>query len=444
MVTLNEVKLSDWERVAHITDPESGLNAFIAVHDSAVGNAPATRDRQKGQGVSLGGIRMRAYGEPQDEPTIDSLSEDERATLQASTDQERRALEDVIRLSRGMTFKSAHADTGLGGGKAVIIADPKQYPEGSPQREKLMKAMGAGIQKFAETYPDSIYVGAEDMNTKPSDMKIIEGVTQHISGTGHDEFNGNPSPFTAEGGLAALKVVLGDDLRGKKVAISGVGSVGGALAKMLHKEGAELVLSDIDDKPEKLKAELGGDRITVVPNGEIHKQETDAWVPAAIGGVINDRTVDEINAKNIVPIANNVLAEPRHGQRLDKRGITYVPDYLSNAGGIIAVGMEVERKRAGKPLTLAEISETVDRKVMASVTNLLKYAKENNIAPSDAADQLGEEIVARAAKDAQMLKGNDFFTARLDRNITAARERDWTARTKRDSNGQSGSTGTPG
>ncbi|MGE0754073.1 MAG: Glu/Leu/Phe/Val dehydrogenase dimerization domain-containing protein, partial [Alphaproteobacteria bacterium] len=266
MLNLEEVKVSGYERVAHATDQETGLNAFIAVHNSAVGKATG------GQGVSLGGIRMRPYTEPNQLELADEIKQ-----LSGFTEPELFGLQDVVRLSRGMTYKSAIAKTGLGGGKAVVIANPKDYPLGSPQREKLMESMGEAIHEFATRWPESIYVGAEDMNTKLADMKIIAGKTAHISGTGHDQFDGNPSPFTAEGVLAAIKGAVGDDLKGKRVAISGIGSVGGYLADMLHREGAVLTLADIDDKATNKAAELGSNT-SVVPSGEIHKQQVDVYV----------------------------------------------------------------------------------------------------------------------------------------------------------------------
>ena len=368
-----------YEKVVKVTDAESGLVGFISVHNSAIGHA------EGGLGISLGGLRMWPYS-------------DEAAASGKSP--ETLALEDALRLSAGMTYKSAAADDGLGGGKAVIIADPAQYPAGSPQRVKLMHAMGQAIEMFAQRYPQSTYVTAEDVGTNVEDMKIIEQVTSHVSGTGHDAFNGNPSPFTAQGILAAMKEALGvKTMLHKRVAIGGLGNVGGRLAQLLIDEGAQLIVADKDaEKAEALKRRFPAHVLTV-PASEIHKQPVDVYAPCAMGKCLDDETIPKIQAKYIIGAANNQLAEPRHGEMLYNLGKIYIPDFIANAGGVIAVGMEVKHKHEGKSLTLQEIGEVVERKIRTNTRRTIELSQGNNIPLSEAGMALANERLAAARQN---------------------------------------------
>lgn len=290
------------EQVVFCCDPSVGLKAIIAIHNT-------------NRGPALGGCRMWPYP-----------SEEE-------------ALRDVLRLSRGMTYKSAISNLPLGGGKSVIIGNPR-----IDKNEGLLRAMGRFIDSL-----NGRYIGAEDSGTSVEDIKIMSQETPHVAGilekaTGEGGVrSGDPSPATAYGtfvGLrAAVKYRLGrDDLKGLKVAVQGVGNVGYRLAKYLHDAGAQLWVTDIyEDQVQRAVNELGA---TAASSDEIYGLDVDVFAPCALGSVINDKTLSQLKAKVIAGAANNQLAEERHGQEVIRRGILYAPDYVINAGGIIDVSYE--------------------------------------------------------------------------------------------------------
>lgn len=282
------------EHVAFYNDKKSGLKAIIAIHNTNLGPA-------------LGGCRMWPY----------------------ASDEE--ALRDVLRLSRGMTYKSAISNLKLGGGKAVILGNHRvdKTPE-------LLHAMGDFIESLGGRY-----ITAEDSGTSVADMKIIGERTQFAGGVVEgSEHGGDPSPTTAYGVFVGLKAAaqyrLGrTSLQGLKVAIQGVGNVGFRLAKYLHDEGAELVVSDIfADNTERALKELGAQ---VVTGDDIFDQDVDVFAPCALGAILNDDSINRLKATVVAGAANNQLAEERHGDMLRAREILYAPDYVINAGGIIDV-----------------------------------------------------------------------------------------------------------
>lgn len=286
------------EQVLFRHDKESGLKAIIAVHNTNLG-------------PSLGGCRMWNY---------------------ASSEE---ALTDVLRLSKGMTYKAAMAKLPLGGGKSVIIGDPRK-----DKSEAMMHAMG----KFVNNAGGS-YISAEDSGISNQDLSIMAQHSDHIGGIeSHYSFDGskgdgNPAPATAYGVFVGLRAsvqhALKTDLKGVRVAIQGLGHVGFRLAKQLHESGAELFVTDI--YPEQLeKAEQMFGAKVVAPE-EIHRQEVDVFAPCALGAIINDQTIEEITAKVIAGAANNQLAGERHGDVLKDKGILYAPDYVLNAGGVIDI-----------------------------------------------------------------------------------------------------------
>ena len=282
------------EHVAFYHDAKSGLKAIIAIHNTNLGPA-------------LGGCRMWPY----------------------ATDEE--ALRDVLRLSKGMTYKSAVANIKLGGGKAVIIGNHRTH-----KTRELLLAMGDFVESLGGRY-----ITAEDSGTSVADMKVIGERTRFAGGVVEGtEHGGDPSPTTAYGTFVGLKAAakfrLGaDSVKGLKVAIQGVGNVGYRLAKHLHDEGAELVVSDIfAENTERAVRELGA---RVVEGEAIFEQDVDVFAPCALGAIINDSTIDRIRASVIAGAANNQLAEERHGELLRAREILYAPDYVINAGGIIDV-----------------------------------------------------------------------------------------------------------
>ncbi|WP_210396153.1 Glu/Leu/Phe/Val dehydrogenase dimerization domain-containing protein [Motiliproteus sediminis] len=334
------------EAIHFCHDEASGLRAIIAVHNTNLGPA-------------LGGCRMWPY----------------------ASDEE--ALRDVLRLSKGMTYKSALANLPLGGGKSVIIGDPRQH-----KSEALLRAMGRFLEQLG-----GHYIAAEDSGTSVQDLKVMALETDHVAGvqtrpgllggTG----SGDPSPATAYGtfiGLkAAVKHKLGrDDLTGLRVAVQGVGNVGFRLARHLHDAGAKLWVSDIyPEQLQRAKAELGA---VIVDSNEIIDLDVDVYAPCALGAVINDDSIERLRAPIVAGAANNQLAEARHGQILTDRGVLYAPDFVINAGGIIDVcyerqGYDADRVRSHVEQigpTLSEIFARAEREQLATALIANQLAEE--------------------------------------------------------------------
>ena len=288
------------EQIVFCNDEDTGLKAIIGIHNTVLGPA-------------LGGTRMWAYQSEWD------------------------ALNDVLRLSRGMTFKSAITGLNLGGGKAVIIGDAK-----TQKNDELMRRFGRFVDSLSGKY-----ITAEDVGMETRDMDVIREVTPHV--TGISESNGgagNPSPITAYGvymGMkAATKYQFGTDkLAGKKVLVQGVGHVGETLVKHITEEGGQVIINDINiQRLEELSKKYGAN---VVLGNDIYGLDVDIYAPCALGATINDTTIHQLKAKVIAGAANNQLAdEVKHGLMLKERGIAYAPDFLINAGGIINVYAELE------------------------------------------------------------------------------------------------------
>jgi leucine dehydrogenase len=332
------------EQVLLSHDPSCGYFGIIAVHDTTLGPA-------------LGGTRFWQY---------------------ASTDE---AITDALRLARGMTYKSAVAGINLGGGKSVIIGDNKR-----PDREALFRAHG----RFIETL-NGRYITAEDIGTSPADMEYIKLETDHVAGL--LGLSGDPSPVTAYGvyvGMkAAAKVRWGNDgLSGKTVAVQGAGKVAYHLIQHLHAEAAKLIVTDIDTaKVNRVLQEFG---VRSVPPDAIYDQDADIYAPCALGATINDDTLPLLKVQIIAGGANNQLAEDRHGDELERRGILYAPDYVINGGGVVNVYGELHRwpvERAKKKA--GEIYETLLR--------IFEIAKRERIPTYRAADRLAEERIAAVA-----------------------------------------------
>ena len=345
---ITDIPTEGYERVVRCKDPESGLHAIISVHSTVLG-------------PSLGGLRMWPY-----------TSEEE-------------ALYDVLRLSKGMTYKSAVAHTGLGGGKAVILGDPAKI-----KSEALYLAMG----RFVESL-EGKYITAEDVNTTIEDLEIIRRVTKYVTGLSEkDGGSGNPSPYTAYGVFLGQRAALGwkfgsDDLDGKVVAVQGVGAVGSALVRRLVQAGAKVIVADRNtNRVQELVDELD---VKAVPEAEILKQECDILAPCALGAIINDETIPGLRCKIIAGAANNPLVEPRHGEALVERDILYAPDYVINAGGIINVSTELMPGGFNKEASLDRIE-----RIPQALRELWTIAKEENIAPNIASNRLAENILAEA------------------------------------------------
>lgn len=286
------------ERVAFYHDAKSGLKAIIAVHNTNLGPA-------------LGGCRMWPY---------------------ASSEE---ALTDVLRLSKGMSYKSAMANLKLGGGKSVIIGDPRKQ-----KTDDMMRAMGDFVQSMGGSY-----ITAEDSGIAVRDLKLMAERSDFIAGTeakyryDGGEADGNPAPSTAYGVFVGLRTsvkhALGCDLKGIRVAIQGLGHVGWRLAEHLHREGAQLYVADIYPDNLDKAVELFG--ATVVAPQDIYGLDVEVFAPCAMGAILNDHSITSLRAKVVAGAANNQLAEERHGQMLKDKGVLYAPDYVINAGGVIDI-----------------------------------------------------------------------------------------------------------
>ncbi len=334
------------------------LTALLAVHNTNLGPA-------------LGGCRFYAY-----------KSEDE-------------ALTDVLRLSRGMTYKNAMADLPLGGGKSVIIGNFR-----TDKNESIMEAMGEAVESF-----EGKYVTAEDSGTSEEDMLAMSKKTEHVTGLppeffhGKDfgELGGNPSPLTALGVYHGLKAAVhhrygGNSLNGLKVAVQGVGAVGMELCKLLKQDGVELFVTDVDGVRLKEAADFLGAEI-VSPN-EIYDLETEVFAPCAMGGVLNDDTIPRLKAHIIAGAANNQLLRAHHDIQLLDKNILYVPDYVINAGGVICVSYEYFRKSGYNPMEFDITRETMVshvERIGQTVTRVLSHAAVNRLGTGEAADKLAEE-----------------------------------------------------
>jgi leucine dehydrogenase len=319
----------DHEGVHLFSDAASGLRAVVAVHSTALGPA-------------AGGVRFWHYAD------------------------EREAITDALRLSRGMSFKNAMAGLPMGGGKGVVLA-PRP---GAVIDEAQLRAFGRAVESLAGRY-----VTAEDVGMSEARMKVIAEETRYVSGlpVASGAAGGDPGPYTALGvylGVkAAAKRALGtDDMRGVRVAIQGVGSVGGGTARLLAADGAKLVLADVDGaRAERLAAELGAETATT---DAILAADVDIVSPNALGAILTEASIAALKAKAIAGGANNQLAKPEDGRRLHDRGILYAPDYVINAGGIINVGLEylgqgdeaeVKARIARIPERLVEVWDESDR-----------------------------------------------------------------------------------
>ncbi len=345
---------------------EDGIVAFIAVHNTNLGPA-------------LGGCRMTTY------------------------DSEADAIHDVLRLSRGMTYKNAMAGLPLGGGKAVIVGNHR-----TQKTEELMQAMGAAVESFGGSY-----VTAEDSGTGEEDMVAMATETSYVTGlppemlTGskYGELGGNPSPLTALGCYHGIKSAIEHRYNGEKelkdihVSIQGVGAVGLALGKLLKQDGAKLTIADISEEGiEAAKAELG--EVDVVGVDEIFGVDADIFAPCAMGGALNDNTIAQLKVDIIAGAANNQLWQSHHDQVLTEKGILYVPDYVINSGGVICVGYEYFRKSDYNPQYF-----NIERGSMVAhvesvgkiVADILAESEARGLPTGETSDALAEERFLKGA-----------------------------------------------
>ena len=332
------------EQVIFCNDSKAGLKAIIALHSTALGPA-------------AGGCRMQPYNSEVD------------------------ALTDVLRLSKGMTYKNAVAGLPLGGGKCVIIADPTR-----PDKPELLRAFAEHIQALAGRYWTAI-----DIGVGPKDADVLAERSDFVFARASQYEPGfNPSEFTALGGFMGIKAVADTilskaDLKGLRVAVQGLGATGYALCGHLHKAGAELIVADVRQSAvERAVTEFGA--ISVDP-GEIHSADVDVFAPCALGAGLNDQTIPEIKAKAICGLANNQLEEDRHGKSLLQAGIAYVPDYVVNAGGMMGASTVI----FAEPSRDASIKRIEG--LQYKISQILVRAKAENRPTSEIADAMARERI---------------------------------------------------
>ncbi len=351
-------KISQHEQVVFCNDPSTGLKAIIAIHNTTLGPA-------------LGGCRMRPYG---------------------SVDE---ALEDVLRLSKGMTYKCAGADVDFGGGKSVIIGDPT-----TDRTPELFRAFG----QFVDSLNGRFYTGT-DMGTTPDDFvhalketNCIVGVPEEYGGSG------DSSVPTAQGVIYGLQATIQtlegtDELAGKSYSIQGLGKVGFKVAEQLLAAGAQIYVTDINEKALKMiqeRAELLPGNVEVVEGSDIYGVDADIFIPCALGGIIHDETIEQLKVKAIVGSANNQLLEDKHGLYLQQKGILYGPDYIVNAGGLIQVADELYGPNKARVLTKT-------RAIYDSLIQIYSESTKKQISTMEAANLFCEEKLAARSKR------NSFF-----------------------------------
>ncbi|MCK9539859.1 Glu/Leu/Phe/Val dehydrogenase dimerization domain-containing protein [Dokdonella sp.] len=336
------------EQVVFCHSKDAGLKAIIAIHNSVLGPA-------------LGGLRMWPYKS------------------------EAEALNDVLRLSRGMTYKNAVAGLNLGGGKAVIIGDPSH-----DKSEALFRAFGRFVNSLSGRY-----ITAEDVGIDVNDMEYVFRETEFVTGV-HQVHggSGDPSPFTAYGSLQGLMAALShrfgnEDIGKYSFAVQGVGHVGMEFVKLLREQGAKVFVTDINqEQVQKAVAEHGCEAVGL---DDIYDVDADVYSPCALGGTLNEQTIDRIKAKVICGPANNQLATDEIGDELDRRGVLYAPDYAVNAGGVMNVSLEIDgynRERAMRMM----------RTIYYNLGRIFDIAKRDGIPTYKAADRMAEERIATIGK----------------------------------------------
>jgi leucine dehydrogenase len=348
MGVFDHAEFDNHESLHYFHDEKSGLKAIVAVHSTALGPA-------------AGGTRRWVYNNDAD------------------------ALTDVLRLSRGMTYKNAVAGLKFGGGKAVILARAD-----TPKSPEQFRAFGRFVDSLG-----GAYVTAEDVGCSVDDMRIVHEETEFVSGlpqTGHDA-GGDPSPWTAlgcyQGIEAAVQARLGaDSLQGIKVAVQGVGHVGLYLCRLLHAAGAELFISDVNS--DNLKTMTDEMPATVVSPTELLFADVDVLAPCALGNILTSTTIPRLKATVVAGAANNQLSTPADGVRLAERDILYAPDYVINAGGIISVAAEYYGIGSEEDVR-ADVGRIKDR-----LENIFDQAKETGRPTHELADELARSIVAAA------------------------------------------------
>jgi leucine dehydrogenase len=335
----------DYEQLVFCHDSASGLKAIICIHDTTLGPA-------------LGGTRMWNY----------------------ATEEE--AILDALRLARGMTYKNAAAGLNLGGAKTVIIGDPKK-----DKSEALFRALGRYIQGLSGRY-----ITAEDVGTSVEDMDYIKMETNYVAGlTSTVRSSGDPSPVTAYGTWQGIKACAketwnSDSLAGKTIAVQGLGHVGFTLCKLLHDEGAKLIVTDInEDNVARVVSEFAAKAVAA---NEIYGSDCDIFSPCALGAIINDDTIPQLKCRIIAGSANNQLKEEHHGDVITNKGILYAPDFIINAGGVINVYDELLEGGYCHDRALRKV-----KAVYGNIQQVIAISKRDKIPTYQAANILAEERI---------------------------------------------------
>lgn len=335
----SQLDIAGYEEVVRCDNEDVGFSSWIAIHNS-------------NRGPALGGCRLWNYASADD------------------------ALFDVLRLSRGMTYKNSLAQLPLGGGKCVVRTDL-----GMVDREALFEAVGGFVDTF-----EGRYITAEDVNSTLEDMAIVKRCTNHVVTVGA---SGNPSPFTAFGVYCAIRAgvlqSLGQtSLKGLRVSIQGVGETGGRLAKILASDGCILTVADIDqDNLRRLNNHI---QMRVVSTDAIHRLPSDIFCPCALGGILNSASIPELNCSIVAGSANNQLLDRSDGELLHRRGVVYIPDYAANAGGVINISCEIDREYN------EDLAWEKTALIGETVAEILHRSASTNTPTSWVADVMAEEL----------------------------------------------------
>ena len=348
-----EPDFDDHESVTVVRDARAGLTAILAIHSTH-------------RGPAAGGTRFWHYPDP-------AL-----------------AMRDALRLSRGMSYKNAMAGLPMGGGKAVILANAD-----GTKTPAMLAAFGDAVEALGGRY-----VTAEDVGIDEADMVAVSHRTAHVSGlpaTDGSAAGGDPGPFTAMGIYLGIKAAVAhklgkDSLAGVHVAVQGTGSVGGGVARLLHRDGARLTLADVDAERAAARArELDAD---VVAPEAIIGIACDVFSPNALGAVLDDAGVARLDAAIVAGGANNQLAGPEHGAALASRGVLYAPDYVINAGGIISVTLEHLARRGGSHCAIDEVRRRL-RQIPERLLAIWRESDASGISPDFVADRMAQELIGR-------------------------------------------------
>ena len=345
MLEVNEIEVEGYEKVIEAIDREAGLHTFIAIHSTDLG-------------PSVGGTRIYPYTSKED------------------------ALEDALRLSRGMTYKSAMAEIGLGGGKSVIIADPR-----TQKTEELLGAFALAVDSL-----QGKYICAEDVGSTPADMEVISRQTPYVAAMTSGQSSGDPSPFTAWGCFRGIQAVAeylwgSKDLHERTVAVQGLGSVGAKLAEFLYWHGARLLVCDVDEeKVAFAERNYGAKRLDI---NNFCAADCDILAPCALGGTINADSISQLKCRAVAGSANNQLAEEGLGDVLHSKGILYAPDFIINSGGIINAALEFEAEGYDPRKAVIKVD-----KIYETLRTIFEVAYERGLSPHLVADEIAESKIS--------------------------------------------------